>query len=66
MALTRRAFCILAVGSLPALSACGFHLRGSQGEANLPFKTLYLDVAESSPLGIELKRTGAATPSPVR
>ena len=57
MALTRRAFCILAVGSLPALSACGFHLRGSQGEANLPFKTLYLDVAESSPLGIELKRT---------
>ncbi|MBC7513161.1 MAG: hypothetical protein H7234_01850 [Herminiimonas sp.] len=56
MALTRRAFCVLAVASLPGLSGCGFHLRGSQGEANLPFKTLYLAVAESSPLGIELKR----------
>ncbi len=56
MATTRRAFCIMALGSLPVLSGCGFQLRGSHGEANLPFRTLYLAVAESSPLGIELKR----------
>ena len=56
MVITRRALCILAVGSLPVLSGCGFHLRGSRGEANLPFRTLYLAVAESSPLGFELKR----------
>ena len=56
MAITRRAFCILAAGSLATLSGCGFHLRGSQGEANLPFKTLYLGVADASSLGFELKR----------
>ena len=56
MVTTRRAFCILALGSLSPLSGCGFQLRGSHGEANLPFKTLYLAVAESSPLGFELKR----------
>lgn len=38
------------------LSGCGFQLRGSNGEANLPFKTLYLGVPEASPLGAELKR----------
>ena len=38
------------------LSGCGFHLRGSNGEANLPFKMLYLGIPESSPLGSELKR----------
>jgi LPS-assembly lipoprotein len=38
------------------LSGCGFHLRGSGGEANLPFQTMYLGLPESSPLGIELKR----------
>lgn len=56
MAITRRAFCILAVSSLSVLSGCGFQLRGSHGEANLPFRTLYLSVSESSPLGFELKR----------
>lgn len=39
-----------------SLSGCGFQLRGSNGEANLPFKTLYLGISESSPLGSELKR----------
>lgn len=38
------------------MSACGFHLRGSQGEAKLPFQTIYLGFAETSPLGIELQR----------
>ncbi|HEY4073645.1 MAG TPA: LPS assembly lipoprotein LptE [Herbaspirillum sp.] len=36
-----------------ALSACGFHLRG---KPNLPFKSIYLDVATTSPLGLQLKR----------
>jgi LPS-assembly lipoprotein len=35
------------------LCACGFHLRAS---ANLPFKSLFMTFAPSSPLGIELKR----------
>jgi LPS-assembly lipoprotein len=38
------------------LSACGFQLRGSDGRAAIPFKTIYLGVAETSPLGIELRR----------
>ena len=38
------------------LSGCGFHLRGSNGEANLPFKTIYLGFAPASTLGNELRR----------
>jgi LPS-assembly lipoprotein len=38
------------------LAGCGFHLRGSDAQFNLPFKTVYLAVAENSPLGIELAR----------
>ena len=38
------------------LSACGFHLRGSGGQYNLPFNSVYLGFAENSPLGNELKR----------
>jgi LPS-assembly lipoprotein len=38
------------------LSACGFQLRGSDGRAAIPFKTIYIGVAETSPLGIELRR----------
>ncbi|GAC1521469.1 MAG: hypothetical protein NVS3B11_21290 [Collimonas sp.] len=40
------------------LCACGFHLRGS---ANLPFKSLYMTFAPTSPLGIELKRNIVAS-----
>jgi LPS-assembly lipoprotein len=36
-----------------ALSACGFHLRG---KANLPFKSIYLNVPVNSQLGLQLKR----------
>ena len=39
-----------------ALSACGFHLRGSDGRFNMPFQSIYLAFPETSPLGIELKR----------
>ena len=43
------------------LSGCGFHLRGSNGEANLPFRSIYLAVPDTSPLGVELKRNIRAT-----
>jgi LPS-assembly lipoprotein len=41
------------------LTACGFHLRGS---AQIPFRTLALNISEASGLGIELRRNlrGAA------
>ena len=42
--------------SLALLPGCGFHLRGSGQEYTLPFKTVYLGVADNSPLGIELAR----------
>lgn len=50
----RRAVCALALATL--LSACGFQLRGSNGQAALPFKTIYIGIADTSPLGSELKR----------
>jgi len=56
MAITRRAFGIVALASLSGLQACGFKLRGSGGGVNLPFKTLFINVPEASPLGVELKR----------
>jgi LPS-assembly lipoprotein len=45
--------CLAAALLLPA---CGFHLRGSDQLANLPFKSIYLGFPETSQLGIELKR----------
>lgn len=38
------------------LVGCGFHLRGSNAQFNLPFKTVYLAVPENSPFAIELAR----------
>jgi LPS-assembly lipoprotein len=37
-----------------ALAGCGFQLRGS---TNIPFKTLYIGVADTSPIAVELKRS---------
>lgn len=51
----RRLLCI-ALASTVMLSACGFKLRGSILGANLPFKSIYLAVPETSTLGIELRR----------
>ncbi len=51
----RRLLCI-ALASTVMLSACGFKLRGSILGNNLPFKSIYLAVPETSPLGIELRR----------
>jgi len=38
------------------LTACGFHLRGSDGAYNMPFTSIFLGFADTSPLGTELKR----------
>lgn len=38
------------------LSACGFHLRGSNGSFMLPFATMNITLPDSSPLAIDLKR----------
>ena len=52
--LGRRA--VLALGLTILLSACGFHLRGSNGSFMLPFATMYIGLPETSPLAIGLKR----------
>ena len=52
--LGRRA--VLALGLTVLLSACGFHLRGSNGSFMLPFATMYIGLPETSPLAIDLKR----------
>lgn len=52
----RRLACLLVVAATLALSACGFQLRGSRNQANLPFSTLHLGFPEASSLGNELKR----------
>ena len=38
------------------LAACGFQLRGSGDQYNMPFESMYLAFPETSPLGTELKR----------
>jgi LPS-assembly lipoprotein len=47
---------VLALSGAALLSACGFRLRGSDGKSSLPFKTVYIGVPETSPVGVELKR----------
>jgi len=44
---------LLAITAALLLTACGFQLRGA---ANLPFKTIYLDFAPNSTVGVELRR----------
>lgn len=46
----------LALGLTVLLSACGFHLRGSNGSFMLPFATMYIGLPDTSPLAIGLKR----------
>ncbi|WP_026354613.1 LPS-assembly lipoprotein LptE [Massilia niastensis] len=38
------------------LAGCGFQLRGSGGQYNMPFQSVWLAFPETSPLGTELKR----------
>ncbi len=49
----------IALLSLLVLSACGFHLRGSQsgGAYALPYETLYISLPETAELRALLKRT---------
>jgi LPS-assembly lipoprotein len=54
----QRRLLLLAALSVPALNGCGFALRQSPDFA---FKTLYSSLSETSPLGIELRRTLQAT-----
>jgi LPS-assembly lipoprotein len=49
---------LLAFSAALLLSACGFHLRGS---ANLPFKTLYLGMNDTSEMYALLARTVKAS-----
>lgn len=50
----RKLVFLLAVAA--TLSACGFQLRGSDGQYTMPFKSIYLGFADTSALGTELKR----------
>ncbi|MFZ3141058.1 LPS assembly lipoprotein LptE [Polaromonas sp.] len=58
----RRAFLVFAASSAPlalaSLSGCGFALRKAP---NFAFTTLYSGLAESSPLGVELRRSLEST-----
>lgn len=47
---------LLAVCLVLSLSACGFHLRGSNGSFMLPFATMNIGLPDTSPLAIDLKR----------
>ncbi|WP_300754405.1 LPS assembly lipoprotein LptE [Janthinobacterium sp.] len=47
---------MLALGLTVLLSACGFHLRGTNGSFMLPFATMHISLPDSSPLAIDLKR----------
>jgi len=47
---------MLALGLAVLLSACGFHLRGTNGSFMLPFATMHISLPASSPLAIDLKR----------
>ena len=51
-----RARILFAVCLVLSLSACGFHLRGSNGSFMLPFATMNIGLPETSPLAIDLKR----------
>jgi LPS-assembly lipoprotein len=46
----------MALASTLMLSACGFHLRTSVLGNDLPFRSIYISVAKTSPLGAELRR----------
>lgn len=54
--MNRRLFFAVIILSATVLSGCGFQLRGSGQNANVPFKTVYLNVSSSSSVGNELRR----------
>lgn len=56
MFMNRRRLLALPVVTALALAGCGFQLRGSNNQADLPFKSIFLGFSETSSLGTELKR----------
>ncbi|MDF3036416.1 MAG: hypothetical protein K0S28_1690 [Paucimonas sp.] len=46
----------LAIAGAMTLSACGFHLRGSDGSTTLPFRSVFLALPDNSQLGTEMRR----------
>jgi LPS-assembly lipoprotein len=46
----------VALLAMVMLSACGFRLRGSGPQPVLPFKTLFVSVSDTSPVGVQLRR----------
>jgi LPS-assembly lipoprotein len=52
--LRRQLKCLLCIGLLALLSACGFRLKG---ETPLPFTSVYTNIAENSAFGAQLRRT---------
>jgi len=54
----RKFLCYIPAALIAALllSACGFQLRGTGPQPELPFKTLFLGFSETSPLGVQLRR----------
>lgn len=47
---------LMAAALATTVTGCGFQLRGSGGQYNLPFHSIWLSFNEASPLGTELKR----------
>jgi LPS-assembly lipoprotein len=58
----RRQAALALAGLALLLGGCGFQLRGA---ADIPFKSLHVQVAETSPFGIELKRALRASEVPL-
>jgi LPS-assembly lipoprotein len=56
----RRFVCVTAALTALMLSGCGFKLRGSGAQSELPFKTIHVALPEASSLGADLKRNIAA------
>ncbi|MES2536627.1 MAG: LPS assembly lipoprotein LptE [Pseudomonadota bacterium] len=56
MLIKRRFALTLTLTAVMMLSACGFQLRGSGPQANLPFKTIHVGLPDTSSLGKELRR----------
>jgi LPS-assembly lipoprotein len=54
MQMKRRSLLVLPAAAM--LAACGFQLRGTNGQTALPFRTIHIGLPDTSPLGAELKR----------
>jgi LPS-assembly lipoprotein len=60
MTAKRRFVFLLPLAAAVVLSGCGFQLRGSGTQSDLPFRTIHVALPETSALGTELRRNIAA------